>query len=161
MFTPPPLRPPLICHLLSEWLLIRNKDRKATTCQQWLYISFSVCPLPAYKKKGFFYLENDFRANTFLLEDIFSTSFMKRLKNNSEYIVKTVATLTLGQCFSLYNQKKMDVFQLENVISFKRDIEPVNLYIHTPGKLDIMIQSIQTFIFVFRFSILGKRICYK
>ena len=93
----------------------------------------TVCPLPAFKQKGLFYLENEFRANTFEVEDIFTTSFLEELKNTSKYNVKTLTSVVFGRCYSLYNQQEIPVFELGNLIKFRRDND-INLYIHTPGK---------------------------
>jgi len=93
---------------------------------------FLVCPMPGYKKIGTFYREEDFHENTFELEDIFADSFLAKLKNTSNFSIKTIRTIVYGRCYTIQILQKISGLEVEDCLKFKREFD-VNLLVHTEG----------------------------
>ena len=41
----------------------------------------TICPLPGFRKRGFFYSNADFRTQTFDLDEVFGKDTVKQLRN--------------------------------------------------------------------------------
>ncbi len=63
--------------------------------------SLTICPLPAYKKKGFFYNNSIFMMNTYNLEDLLVPSSLHELSESTKYTVKTIHSIILGRCYMI------------------------------------------------------------
>jgi hypothetical protein len=66
--------------------------------------SFTFCPWPVYKKKGFYYKEKDFIENTFSIEDIFHNWTLPNLRNRTLYNITEVQSLLYGRCYTISKQ---------------------------------------------------------
>jgi hypothetical protein len=93
---------------------------------------FLVCPMPGYKRIGLSYLEADYNANSFELEDIFADTFLKKLKNTSAYAIKTTHTILYGRCYTLQVLQKLSGLEPEDCIQLKREFD-VSLLVHIEG----------------------------
>jgi hypothetical protein len=63
--------------------------------------SFTFCPWPVYKSKGLHYNPDDFKKNTFNLEEIFYDYTLDDLKNSSLYSVNETWSIQYGRCHTI------------------------------------------------------------
>ena len=61
----------------------------------------TICPMPGFKKKGFFYSEKLLKENSFSLEEIFSPNTSSLFKNSSTFSIKYTTSQQLGQCITV------------------------------------------------------------
>ena len=61
----------------------------------------TICPVPAYKKKGIFYDLESYRKNTFSLEEILVPSSIKNLQNGTHFSIKPIYSILLGCCYMI------------------------------------------------------------
>ena len=72
--------------------------------------SYTICPWQVYRTNGFYYKQSDFLKNTFTLEEIFHTSSLANLKDNSLYEVKTVRSYFYGVCYTISKKVFLKVY---------------------------------------------------
>ena len=63
--------------------------------------SFTFCPWPVYKSKGLHYNPDNFKKNTFNLEEIFDNYSLVDLKNSSLYSVNETWSILYGRCHTI------------------------------------------------------------
>jgi hypothetical protein len=63
--------------------------------------SFTFCPWPVYKSKGLHYNPDNFKKNTFNLEEIFDNLTLVDLKNSSLYSVNETWSIQYGRCHTI------------------------------------------------------------
>jgi len=63
--------------------------------------SLTLCPLPAYKKKGIFYDNSTFMENTFSMDELFVESALKYVQNMKLFSIKTIYSMLLGRCYMI------------------------------------------------------------
>jgi hypothetical protein len=66
--------------------------------------SFTFCPWPVYKKRGFYFSDSDFLNNTYEFTDIFSNFSMSILTNKSLYTWKETRSIYYGRCYTIVKQ---------------------------------------------------------
>ena len=69
----------------------------------------TFCPAIAFKSKGYFYREEDFKAQVFSKEEIFAPESLLDFANKSQYIYKETRSELLGLCHTLEFLPKLDV----------------------------------------------------
>jgi hypothetical protein len=63
--------------------------------------SFTFCPWPVYKTRGLHYNPEDFKKNTFNLEEIFYNDTLIDLKNSSLYSFNETWSVHYGRCHTI------------------------------------------------------------
>ena len=63
--------------------------------------SFTFCPWPVYKTKGLHYNPEDFKRNTFDLEEIFENNTLSLLRNSSQYSLNETWSIQYGRCHTI------------------------------------------------------------
>ena len=92
---------------------------------------FSFCPLPGFKTGGFHYSKEDFKQNSFTLEDIFDSETVASLTNKSEYSITKTESVQIGICHTICPMKTFKPFEyLPLYICINVDI---NIYVHSKG----------------------------
>jgi hypothetical protein len=88
----------------------------------------TFCPMPGYKKNGFYFNEKSYNENIFQLEDIFGPDTVMDLKNTSNFLLKETQTLYLGLCFTLCSYGE---FAKKNghTVHLKTDFD-VKIFVH-------------------------------
>jgi hypothetical protein len=62
----------------------------------------TICPLPAYKEKGFHFRNQTFMNYTFTKEEVFSPFTLDKLKKDKPFFaIKEIQSLMLGRCFTI------------------------------------------------------------
>ena len=56
-----------------------------------LFPYFTLCPLPLFKKRGFYFTQKDYQENTFNLSDMFDQVTWLELNNSTMYFLKEVS----------------------------------------------------------------------
>ena len=69
----------------------------------------TFCPSIAFKSKGYFFRENDFKSQVYTKEEIFAEETLKEFANESQYIYKETRSELLGLCHTLEFLPKLDV----------------------------------------------------
>ena len=72
---------------------------------------FSFCPLPGFKTGGFHYSKEDFKQNSFTLEDIFDSETVAKLTNKSEFSITKAESVQIGICHTICPMKKFKPFE--------------------------------------------------
>ena len=67
---------------------------------------FTVCPMPGFRKQGYFFRRSEFFNNSFNLDEVFDAKMVSRLKNESQYLVTEVLSLHFGRCYCIKNLKE-------------------------------------------------------
>ena len=92
---------------------------------------FLVCALPAYKRKGLYYMPTSFNDSVFSIDDIFddingSDSAFKSFR------IKPITTVFFGRCYSLQLLTPVRDFDFNTKLRLKTTFD-VDVYIHPPG----------------------------
>ena len=90
---------------------------------------FTVCPMPGFRKQGYFFRRSEFFNNSFNLDGVFDAKMVSRLKNESQYLVTEVLSLHFGRCYCI---KKLEEDQLV-AWDFKA-LWDTMVYLHTKGE---------------------------
>jgi hypothetical protein len=79
--------------------------------------SFTFCPWPVYKSKGLHYNPDNFKKNTFNLEEIFYDYTLDDLNNSSLYSVNETWSIQYGRCYTI-NYKVNYISNLKYCLNF-------------------------------------------
>ena len=90
---------------------------------------FTVCPLPGFRKQGYFFRRSEFFNNSFNLDEIFDPETVTSLKNESQYSVTEVLSLYFGRCYCIKKLQEDRLF----VWRFK-GLWDTMVYLHTKGE---------------------------
>jgi hypothetical protein len=74
-----------------------NEEKKNLPCMTF----WTFCPMPGYKRKGFFYTEKTSTENSYSLEDMFNERTASFFKNESLFDVKSTTSQIFGQCYTV------------------------------------------------------------
>ena len=61
----------------------------------------TLCPLPGFRKRGFYFDKKTLDENTFTWEDVFSASALKSLRNKQSYKITEISNYYIGKCFMI------------------------------------------------------------
>ena len=96
---------------------------------------FTVCAVPVFKKKGFYYTKEAFEENVYLLEDFFESETLEKLNNTSGFSIVAADSLIFGRCWSIENLVKVSTFEFENDFMLTTLFD-INLYLHMKGEIN-------------------------
>ena len=96
---------------------------------------FTVCAVPVFKKKGFYYTKEAFEENAFPLEDFFLNKTLEKLNNKSHFSIVAMDSLIFGRCWSIQNLVKVPTFEFENEFKLTKLFD-INLYLHMKGMMN-------------------------
>ena len=90
-----------------------------------------MCPLPAFKVKGFFYQKNLTDQNSFTMDDIFAPETVEMLIDQSQFLLKATCSQFLGCCTTICPQY---VWRPKNgpMIYLKTDFD-MKVFLHDQG----------------------------
>ena len=92
---------------------------------------FSFCPLPGFKAGGFHYSRDDFKQNSFTLEDIFDSETVANLTNKSKFSIIEAESAQIGICHTICPMKKFKPFEYLTLY-IHLDVD-INIYVHSKG----------------------------
>jgi hypothetical protein len=72
---------------------------------------FSFIPIVTFKSSGFHFTEEAYQANSFELEDIFTTQSVNDLRNKSAYDIFETKTVHHGKVFSICCKLQVSTFE--------------------------------------------------
>ena len=88
-----------MAELVTARCLLHQENEKLLPC-------ITVCPVPGFKKKGFYFDEGSFDENAFNLSDIFVDRAVAKLNNVSEFRLVNIRTMFHGNCFTICSLRK-------------------------------------------------------
>jgi hypothetical protein len=104
----------------------------------------TVCAVAGFRKRGFYYLNQDYVDNTFEIQDFFSSSTLQALNNASMYSVKDVRSMYFGRCYKICHVDGMltsgyKKWELKTDFNFK-------FFVHNDGDEFWLVSGITFFI---------------
>jgi hypothetical protein len=103
----------------------------------------TLCPMPAFKKKGFFYSEKLMRENSYTLEDVFSKETVTAFNDISKFTIKNTSSQLLGHCFTLCYRTPFPPKLSNMVFGIKQNFD-LKIYVHQ-NNTDFWITSSKEF----------------
>jgi hypothetical protein len=127
------------------WQFI-NKDTFATVAleemEKLLLPSFTICPGKGFKAYGYAFTEDQYEANTYQMEEIFTNNTLLDLRNVSKYSIKTIRSQYHGQCYTI--QKLEEVTTSADYsckLMFKKGMD-IDFYPHEPYEEEWLLLSV-------------------
>jgi hypothetical protein len=72
---------------------------------------FSICSLPGYKNRGFYFTTKNYTDNTYNPEDFFPDKTLNEFKNKSRFLFAEVQTLFFGRCYKVCSLEEVHLGQ--------------------------------------------------
>jgi hypothetical protein len=97
--------------------------------------SFTFCPWPVYKTRGLHYNPEDFKKNTFNLEEIFYNDTLIDLKNSSLYSFNETWSIHYGRCHTINYKVNYKVETEKQFIFYYKVNQQMLTYFYTKTRL--------------------------
>jgi len=100
---------------------ILNKEQTYPPC-------ITICPIDAFRKRGFFYRKDEFQKQTFKKEEIFHTRDYSEASeaivfNESIFSIEEIQSVFLGRCFVVCQKVLLSEYSMSYFVIFKRSMD--------------------------------------
>ncbi len=98
----------------------------------------TVCAMSGFRKRGFYYLNQDYIENTYDLGDFFLTKTLLEIQNSSKYSLAEVRSMFFGRCYKICDVEEIrsfTIWELKAELNYK-------LFFHNDGDEFWLINSI-------------------
>jgi hypothetical protein len=127
----------LFClQMVDVGLQFINKDTFATVAvaemEKLLLPSITICPGKGFKAYGYAFTEDEYEANTYQMEEIFTNNTLIDLRNVSKYSIKTMRSQYLGQCYTIQKLEEVTTSADYSCKLMFKKVMDIAFYLHEP-----------------------------